>query len=298
MLQAHYGEIAAFATAICWTITAVAFETAGKRVGSLSVNLIRLVMAFFLLSVFTFFTRGMFLPLDATKTVWFWLILSGLVGFVLGDLFLFQAYVEVGSRISMLIMSTVPPITALLGFIILGERISIMNLLGMMITISGIAMVILVKNTGENKVELSKPLRGLIYAFIGALGQALGLILSKFGMGNYSPFAATQIRIIAGIVGFIIVVTLKHGWGNLFSSIKDRKAMSVISIGATFGPFVGVSLSLLAIQHTTTGVASTIMSITPVLIIPAAILVFKESITRKELLGAFITVIGVSLLFL
>lgn len=298
MLQAHYGEIAAFATALCWTITAVAFETAGRRVGSLSVNLIRLLMAFFLLGIFTFFTRGMFLPLDATKTMWFWLVLSGLIGFVLGDLFLFQAYVEVGSRISMLIMSTVPPITALLGFIILGERISLMNLMGMLITISGIALVILVKNTGEDKVELSKPLRGLIYAFIGALGQALGLILSKFGMGNYSPFAATQIRIIAGIAGFIIVVTLRQGWENFFTSIKDRKAMSVISIGAVFGPFIGVSLSLFAIQYTTTGVASTIMSITPVLIIPAAIFIFKERVTRKEILGALITVIGVALLFL
>lgn len=298
MLQAHYGEIAAFATAICWTVTAVAFETAGRRVGSLSVNLIRLVIAFFLLSIFTFFTRGMFLPFDATATMWLWLILSGLIGFVLGDLFLFQAYVEVGSRISMLIMSMAPPITALLGFFILGERISLMNLLGMAVTIGGIALVILVKNTGESKVEVSKPLKGLIYAFIGALGQALGLILSKFGMGSYSPFAATQIRIIAGIIGFVIVVTLRQGWGSLMDSLKDQKAMAAISIGAAFGPFIGVSLSLLAIQHTTTGIASTIMSITPVLIIPAAIFMFKEKVTQKEILGAVITVIGVSLLFL
>ena len=298
MLQAHYGEIAAFATAICWTVTAVAFETAGRRVGSLSVNLIRLVMAFFLLSIFTFFTRGMFLPFDATGTMWLWLILSGLIGFVLGDLFLFQAYVEVGSRISMLIMSTAPPITAVLGFFILGERISPMNLLGMAVTIGGIALVILVKNTGESKVEVSKPLKGLLYAFIGALGQALGLILSKFGMGSYSPFAATQIRIIAGIIGFVIVVTLRQGWGSLMDSLKDQKAMTAISIGAAFGPFIGVSLSLLAIQHTTTGIASTIMSITPVLIIPAAIFMFKEKVTQKEILGAVITVIGVSLLFL
>ncbi|SHJ17483.1 Uncharacterized membrane protein [Geosporobacter subterraneus DSM 17957] len=298
MLQAHYGEIAAFATAICWTVTAVAFETAGRRVGSLSVNLIRLVMAFFLLSIFTFFTRGMFLPFDATATMWFWLILSGLIGFVLGDLFLFQAYVEVGSRISMLIMSTAPPITAFLGFFILGECISPMNLLGMAVTIGGIALVILVKNTGESKVEVSKPLKGLLYAFIGALGQALGLILSKFGMGSYSPFAATQIRIIAGIIGFVIVVTLRQGWGSLMDSLKDQKAMTAISIGAAFGPFIGVSLSLLAIQHTTTGIASTIMSITPVLIIPAAIFMFKEKVTQKEILGAVITVIGVSLLFL
>ena len=298
MFQAHLGELAALFTALCWTITAIAFESAGRKVGSLSVNFIRLVVAFVLIGLFTFVTRGMFLPFDATATNWFWLFLSGLVGFVIGDLFLFQAYVEIGARISMLIMASVPPITAIVGFMMMGETLTLMDVVGMLITIGGIALVILVKGSNAQKVKLSHPLKGLIYAFIGALGQAFGLVFSKFGMGDYNPFAATQIRIIAALIGFAIVVTVAKGWRKVFEALKHTKAMQHLSIGAVFGPFLGVSFSLMAVQYTATGIASTIMSISRILIIPISIAVFKEKVTVKEVIGALITIVGVAILFM
>ncbi|MBU3100920.1 MULTISPECIES: DMT family transporter [Clostridium] len=298
MFQSHLGEMAALATALCWTITAVSFEAAGKKVGSISVNLIRLIIAFILISIYNLFSRGMILPIDASSSTWLWLTFSGIVGFVIGDLFLFQAYVEVGARISMLIMSTVPPITAITGFLLMGEKITVLGLSGMIITIVGIALVILTKNPGNKKVRLSHPIKGLVYAFIGALGQAFGLVFSKFGMGSYDPFAATQIRIIAAIIGFSIVISVLKKWGELVVAVKDRRAMKYISIGSLFGPFVGVSLSLLAVQHASTGVVSTITSITPILLIPISIIVFKERIAPREIFGAVITLLGISLLFI
>jgi len=298
MVQSHLGEIAALATAACWTITAVAFESAGKKVGSLSVNIIRLVIALLLISGFNLFSRGMILPFDASGSTWIWLTISGLIGFVIGDLFLFQAYVQVGSRISMLIMSTVPPITAIAGFVLMGERITLLGLAGMLITISGIALVILTKSSTDKKIEFTHSIKGLIYAFIGALGQAFGLVFSKFGMGSYNPVAATQIRIIAAIFGFAVVITVSKNWKNVYIALKDSKAMKNITIGSLFGPFIGVSLSLLAVQHAPTGIVSTIMSITPILIIPVSILFLKERVFPKEIIGAFISLIGISLLFL
>jgi drug/metabolite transporter (DMT)-like permease len=298
MFESHIGEIAAFVTAICWTATPIAFEAAGKRVGSLTVNFIRLIIAFVLIGLFTLITRGMFLPLDASLTNWTWLTVSGIIGFVIGDLFLFEAYVRIGARISLLIMAAVPPITALAGYIMLGETLTLLDLLGMFITVGGIALVILVKGSESKKVKLSHPLSGIIYAFIGALGQSFGTVYSKFGMGNYNAFAATQIRIIAAIVGFSIVITVRKHWKNIVQSIKDVIAMRDIAIGSVFGPFIGVSLSLLAVQYTTTGVASTITSISRILIIPISIFVFKEKVSAKEILGALITIAGVALLFI
>ena len=298
MFQTHLGEIAALATALCWTFSAVAFESAGKKVGSISVNLIRLFIALVLISVLNLFIRGMVLPLDASGSTWLWLSFSGLIGFVVGDLFLFQAYVLVGSRISMLIMSTVPPITAITGYILMGERITLLGSAGMIITIGGIALVILTRNSGDKIVNLTHPVKGLIFAFIGALGQSFGLVFSKFGMGSYNPIAATQIRIIAGIIGFSIVITISKNWGNLYTALKDNKAMKHISIGSFFGPFIGVSLSLFAVQQAPTGIVSTIMSITPILIIPMSIITLKEKVAPREILGAIISLIGVSLLFI
>lgn len=297
MVQSHLGEIYSFVTAVFWTITAVCFELAGRKIGSLSVNYIRLVIAFVFISLFTAFSRGMFLPLDATKDAWIWLSVSGLIGFVIGDLFLFQAYLEIGSRISMLIMALVPPITALLGFVTMREMISFYGFLGMFITILGIFVVILVKNPEGNNFKFSKSFKGIAYAFVGALGQSFGLILSKIGMGSYDPFAATQIRIISGIIGFTVVFLFMKRWDKLKEAIKNKEATKYLLLGSLFGPFLGVSFSLLAIQYTTTGVSSTITSIIPVLIIPLSIYVLKEKVSPKEIIGAVISVVGVSILF-
>lgn len=298
MLESHLGVTAALSSALCWTITAVAFESAGKKVGSLCVNILRIFIAFILLSVFNLFTRGIALPTDASFSTWMWLLLSGLIGFVIGDLFLFQAYVEIGSRISQLIMSIVPPITAVTGYIIMGEKITLLGFAGMMITISGIAMVILTKGEADNKITFSHSLRGIIFAFIGALGQAFGLVFSKFGMGSYNPFAATQIRIVAAMIGFTIVISVTKNWGKVFTGIKDMKAMRNITIGSIFGPFVGVSMSLLAVQHAPTAIVSTITSITPILLIPVSIIIFKEKVISREIFGSIITLFGIAILFI
>lgn len=298
MIKENIGEIAALATAICWSFSATSFEVAGKKVGSLSVNYIRLVTGFIFISLFTFFSRGMFLPVDATTKNWIFLSISGLIGFFIGDIFLFQSYLEVGSRISMLIMAASPPITAILGYIVFNERLSALSLLGMAITLTGIAIVILGKNKEEKKVQITYSMKGIVYAFLGSVGQAVGLIFSKIGMGDYNVFAATQIRIIAGFISFTILFIYLKKWDDLKAALKNKKAMIGITIGSFFGPFVGVSLSLLSLKYTSAGVSSTITSIVPVTIIPLSILVFKEKVKLKEIIGAIVTVIGVGVLFL
>lgn len=298
MVESHLGEIAALSTAICWTIMGVFFESAGKRVGSLSVNFIRLVFGFSFLSIFTYFSRGYLLPVDATVQNWTWLSISGLIGFFLGDLFLFQAYIEIGTRISMLILATSPPMTALLGYIFMDERISHLGLLGMLITILGVGLVILGKDEEGEKIQFTHSIKGMTYAFLGAVGQSVGTIFSKIGMGDYNPFAATQIRIIAGFIGFIVLFFYLGRWSDLKEAIKDKKAMILIALGAVFGPFLGVSLQLISLQHTTAGISATIVSIMPITIIPFSILIYKEKLKPKEIIGAVISVIGVGILFL
>lgn len=313
MLETHFGEFASLMAAFCWTATALAFESAGKKIGSLSVNLIRLFMAIFMLGIFTWITRGLFLPLDASWHQWKWLIISGLIGFSLGDLFLFEAYVRIGARISSLIMSFVPPITGIIGWLIMDERLSAENILGMAITLTGIILVISQRKNrnpnptrivevpqNKNKIRFgfSYHVVGIILAFGGAVGQATGLVLSKFGMQDYNAFAATQIRVFAGTVGFIVLFFILRRWHRVQSALRNRKAMKRVTIGAFFGPFLGVAFSLLAVQHTLTGIASTLMALVPVLIIPPAVLYFKEKVNFLEILGAFIAFAGVALFFL
>jgi len=298
MFSNHIGEFAALFTAVCWTVTALAFESASNKVGSVAVNLIRLVLAMLFLSVFCYVSRGKFFPVDASANTWMWLSLSGLIGFVIGDLFLFESYTIIGSRISMLIMTLVPPITAFLSWLMLGETLTLFNFLGMALTLGGIAIVIVNKGSGEKMFSFTHSLRGVLFAFIGAVGQAVGLVFSKVGMGNYSAFAATQIRIITGIVGFSIVITLWKKWHNVRSAVKNVPAIKRIGLGSVFGPFLGVSFSLYAVQHANAGIASTIMAIVPILIIPASLIFLRQKATLKEIIGAVISVSGVALFFL
>lgn len=298
MLESHVGEFAALLTAFFWTITALSFEQAGRRIGSLAVNWIRMVLGVFFLSLYTWIARGLFFPVDASSEAWIWLTLSGLIGFVLGDLCLFQAFVLIGSRISMLIMALVPPLTAFSSWILMGEVLSLQDLIGMGLTIGGIALVVLERPAGESRIKFSHPVMGILLAFGGAVGQAAGLVLSKYGMGDYDAFAATQIRGYAGIAGLTLLYFPLRKWGKVRQAFHHRSGMAFTSVGAFFGPFLGVAFSLLAVQKTLAGVASTIISIVPVLIIPPAVIFFKERVTVKEIIGAVIAVSGVALLFL
>lgn len=298
MLHSHLGEIAALLTAIFWTITALTFEQAARRVGSLALNWIRLVLGIVFLSLFTWIYRGQIFPADATGHAWFWLAVSGLMGFTLGDMCLFQAFVLIGSRISMLIMALVPPLTAIFGWIVMGEVLTLIDLTGMFLVMGGIALVVLERPTAGKRLRFSHPILGLLLAFGGALGQAIGLVLSKYGMGDYNAFSATQIRIFAGILGFTVLFFPLKRWGNVQKAFRHRSGMVFTSVGAFFGPFLGVSLSLLSVQHTEAGVASSIMAIVPVLILPPAVLLLHERVTFREILGAFLAVMGVAVLFM
>jgi drug/metabolite transporter (DMT)-like permease len=294
----HLGEFAALLTAFFWTVTSLSFESASNKVGSLAVNIIRLLIGLTFLSIFSLIRRGIFFPTDASLDNWIWLTLSGLVGFVFGDLFLFKSYTIIGSRFSMLIMTLVPPITTFFSWIILGEKLKLFHFLGMTLTFSGIALAIFSRNGKGEKLSLKLAPKGIIFALGGAVGQALGLVLSKLGLGNYDPFAATQIRVIAGVAGFSILITGLSRWKQIFSAIKNKPAMSSVALGAFFGPFLGVSFSLISVKYTEAGIASTIMALVPVFIIVPAIFLYKEKVTIPELIGAIISVCGVAVFFL
>lgn len=297
MIQANLGEFSALMTACLWVVSGVFFEKAGKRSGSQAVAYLRMIFAFFLICGMLWILRDNPLPTDASPSAWLWLSLSGLVGFVIGDLFLFEAYVRIGTRISLLLMSFSPVLTGVLGYLFFDEVLSPISVMGIFLTLAGIAVVVLTKGE-QNRLHLRVDPYGVFCGIMGAVGQSLGTILSKQGMGTYDAFAATQIRIIAAIAGYSIFFLVGRHWQKLISLLKDVKATLFTAAGALFGTTLGVGFSLLAIQHTQTAIAAAIMSIMPVLIIPVNRILFKEKITWSEILGAGITVAGVVLLYL
>jgi len=293
----HIGELSALGVAICWTLSALFFEKAGNKIGSLSVNVIRLMAAVILLGLIAWITRGYFFPTDATPYQWFWLSLSGFIGFFLGDLFLFHSYSIIGSRMAQLVMTLAPPITAITGLLMLNEHLTAKQVLGISITVGGICIAMLGRTKGE-KLNFNVPLKGFLFALGGAAGQAIGLVLSKKGIGDYNAISATQIRAITGLISFMLLVTFLNRWSYILKAFSNKSGIKFVLVGSVFGPVIGVSLSLFAVQHTKAGVAATLMALVPITIILPSALMFKEKITFYQVLGAFISVGGCVLLFL
>jgi len=249
------------------------------------------------------------LPAGASNEAYLWMMLSGLVGYVIGDYCLFQCYIIIGSKFGQLFMTLAPIAAAITAWFTLGQQIRPQSMLAMAVTLAGIAISVLGRGD-HHKLSLKLPLSGVLFAIGAAVCQGVGLVLSKIGMNHYEaslstqleawmlPFHANFFRCVAGIVGFALLMALTEGFAPLRKGMHDRKGMAAAVLTTIFGPFVGVGCSLLAVQYTAAGIASTLMALTPIIIILPAYWIFKQPITAKSLVGAFISVIGVSLFFL
>jgi len=293
------GELAALTTAICWTTGALFFERGIKHIGVLTVNFIKVSIAFLLLTLTAAIFRGMPLPLDASLNNWVFLSISGFVGFVITDMFLFSAYRTVGPRVAMLFMALSPPMTAGIAFLFLGESLEQRGLFGMSLVISGIVLAIIGRSGGLELFKTNKEdRRGYLFAFFASLGQSIGMILTKIGIEGYDAIAGTQIRTLTAIIGFGLVSLIFYGGKNIKNAVKNPAGLKYTAIGSVFGPFLGVTFSLYAIQRVSAGVASTLIGLTPIMIIVPELLFLKKKIKPLEIAGAIVAVCGTALFFL
>ena len=293
----YIGEISALITAFLWSGTSIAFTAASTRIGSLQLNINRMLLAMILLFL-TILIAG--INYSVTLSQIYFLTLSGIVGLVLGDTFLFKAFQYIGARVGMLIMAFVPAISTILALIFLDETISLAGILGMIITLSGIYIVIVEKKEiHKSKIKINK--LGIFYGFLGALGQAGGLVLAKFAFeeGSINGFVATFIRISSSVVIMLAAILLLKRFKNpikIYS--KDRKALMATIVGTILGPFLGITFSLISIEYTKVGIASTLMAMVPVIMLPLVRFYYKEKLNWQSISGAFLAVGGVAVLFL
>jgi drug/metabolite transporter (DMT)-like permease len=293
----YLGEIAGLTTAVCWSLTSIVFTIASRRIGALQVNLYRLPAAIFLLGLTYFLFWG---NLNISAEVVFWLAASGVVGLAIGDTFLFQAMVIIGARMSMILMALAPPIAALLAYFFLGEIISPIGILGIAVTIAGVIWVVAERTPDPSGTKRRISLKGVLWGILAALGQAVGLILAKKGLNSdIHALLATLIRML-GAAAILWPLTLLTGKVKspvrIFS--KDRGAIKYMILGIIFGPYLGVTLSLVSVKYTQTGIAATLMSTMPVIMIPMVIAIEKEKVSKRAILGATVAVAGIAILFL
>jgi drug/metabolite transporter (DMT)-like permease len=294
----NIGEIAALLTSFFFSITAVVFTLASRQVGAMMTNRVRLVIALIYLIIINLVLFGQPVPIGASGERWLWLSLSGIIGLALGDMFLFQAFAHIGARLGMLLLSLAPVIGALIAWLVFGETLRFGQIIGIIVTLAGIAWVVIARPADSSSLNI--PRRGILFGLLAATGQALGLVLSKQGMaGDFSPFAGNAIRMLAAMAAFWLVTFIqRQGKATVQAVRMHPSALTLLAIGALVGPVLGVSASLLAVQHAEIGVASTLMALPPVFLLPISYFVFKERFGWQTIVGTLIAIAGVALLFL
>ncbi|MBQ4391620.1 MAG: DMT family transporter [Prevotella sp.] len=305
--MAYLGELISIGVAFSWTATALLSEFGSKRLGNLTLNVLRMGLALVFSLVLFGVVTGSPLPAGASTEAIGWMLLSGLVGYVIGDFCLFQCYIIIGSRYGQLFMTLAPLAAALMAWVTLGQQMTLMSVVAMVVTLFGIGISVLGRS-GNHKLSLKLPLNGILFAIGAAVCQGVGLVLSKIGMDHYEtvagvpewlvPFSANFYRCVAGIAGFGLLLYFRDGIAPLREALHDAKGLSVATATTIFGPFVGVGFSLMAVQYTAAGIASTLMAMSPIIILLPSRWLFHETITWRAVAGAVISVIGVSLFFL
>ena len=308
----HLGEILSLIVAFSWTATALFADDASHRLGAMTVNVIRLLLGSLFLGAILWLTIGTPYPVFADGKTWFWLALSALVGYLFGDWCLFNSYLVIGARFGQLFMTLAPVMAAISAWALLGETLGPKALIAMAVTLSGIAVSILSRGS-DHHIHSTLPLKGILLGIGAGTGQGVGLVLSKIGMVHYAaavpadasalfetmmPFAATMIRALVGGTGFLLLLLATGQAGKLRAAMHDRRGMRSSILTTVFGPVLGVSLSLMAVRYAAAGIASTLMALTPVLIILPYCLIHHQKVKVRELIGVLVSMTGVALFFL
>jgi len=295
------GELAALGVSIFWSFTSIQFTLAGRRIGSKAMKRIRLIMATLFLSLAHLLLIGELWPIHAEPFRWGWLGLSGIVGLVLGDACLFQAFLLIGPRRALLMYSLVPVFSTLVAWGWLGETLAPAEIGAVLLTVGGVAWVVSERKPGNNAagVPSEKYLLGLTLSVGAALGQALALVISKQGLvGDFSPLSATLMRMLVASVTIWLFALLQKQVSATGQALKDKRALAFTAGGALTGPTLGIWLSMVAIQATPVGIASTLMALPPIILIPLERWIFHERVSSRAVVGTVVALVGAAAIFM
>ncbi len=293
------GAIAALGTALLWTMSSLAWASSGRRIGTLAVTTHRLLITCVFLSVYGWVVHHSLFPTDADGRTWLLLGMSGVLGFFVSDICGFKALVSIGPRLTLLVQSLSPPTAAIVSWLFLGEALTARHVLAMVITLTGIVWVVLERpESAGAAVPVRHLASGLVLAVTSAVAQALGMVLSRQGIGNYDAVSATYIRVLAALPVYILLITVMRRWPALKAALSDGRAMATVVAGTIVGPVLGVSLCMVALRHSPAGVVTTLVSTMPVLVLPFTVFIYGERVSRRAVAGALLSVLGVALMCL
>jgi len=290
------GYLFALITAACWTQNSIIYTFVGNRIGSSTVTHIRLWIAFPGAVLIHLLFTGTLIPVNFSTLSYIFIASSGIFGFFIADLFIFKAFQHLGARKTMVIMTLSPIFSAVISWIVFNEILQASQIIGILITIAGVIVVIMVE--GRKSEEKYRSV-WVIFALVGALTQAIGMVLAKAGLSEgIHPISANVVRIGSGLGGLAIFTLLRGEFIKDFKKMKDRRSFYLLIAAALVGPVFGMLLALYAFSWAPVGIVTTLMQLTPIMLLPIDRLYLKKQIPVGAVWGTLIAVAGAGILFI
>ncbi len=294
------GQLLGLLTAVCWAQNSLVYRHLGTKVGSDAVAHIRMWIALPAIILLAYFTEGSFFPINLSSQTYLVLFSSGAIGYFITDMMLFHAYVYLGARESMVIMTLSPVATAIFSYFLFAERLRPIQILGIMLTILGVITMVVggmrIKGAASEEKQKAK---GMLFAILASILQSVSFLLAKFALEGTGPVSTNLLRNVGGLMAFILYsFIIKRNARSHFAAFKNPKWLALLFMAAMIGPVLGMSSQMKAFTLAPVGIVTTITQTTPILLLPIDKFILKKKITTSSLLGTFVSILGVAILFL
>ena len=283
--------------AILWAGSSIVFEDISEKVSSARLNLYKGSTALVLLAL-TSLILDERIPSINLKEISV-LVISGIIGFALGDTAYIQSVKKIGARRALTLFTLAPPIAALIALIFLGEQLSLMTWIGIMITVGGV-MLVVTEESGDENMQGNKAnlLPGILFGALAALGQAAGVVMTRSVLTrtNLTTLQSTIVRLVPALVALVIIIwILERGSKKPVKGSRDKKLIGTVLLSSVIGGFVCLWLAQITIEHLPAGIAQTLISTSPIFILPMSAL-RGEKISVRAVIGAALAVVGITLI--
>lgn len=293
------GAAAALSAAVLWAFSAILFEAISLRLSPARLNFYKGMVAVVLLSA-TSLILGETIPAVRWQEMAV-LMVSGVIGIAIGDTAYFQAVQKLGARRALTLFTLAPPMAALIALVFLGERLDLVTWTGILMTAGGVMWVVTENTQGGEKVQIKTGdlVPGIVMGAFAALCQASGVVMTRSVLTSteLTTLQSTIVRLAPALLALLVMIRLSGNRTDRLTAIKDdKKLMRLILLSSFIGAYICLWLQQIAIENAPAGIAQTMLSTSPIFILPM-MAIRGEKVSLRAAAGAAVAIFGITLVF-
>jgi drug/metabolite transporter (DMT)-like permease len=287
----HIGEVFALLSPMAWAVAVILFRVAGRSVPPLALNLTKNCVAWPLFAL-TYYALGASAPDTVTRTDLILLIVSGVLGIAVADTLFFMCLNRLGASRQAIVNTAYSPPIILLSVLFLGERLSVMQVLGVCLILMAVVTVGR-ENSGASDDVRGRRLSGVLLGVGACLAQAISVVMIKPRMGEWPVLWMTCWRMAGGVVAMLLLWPLFPKTQRSLAALADRRCWPTVLAGTLVGTYLSLLLWMGGFKYTQASVAAALNQTATLFTFILAVWILREPVTRRALMGLALGLLGV-----